>query len=160
MILGLSGKIGSGKDYLASHRFSKEHKNVLILAFADFLKIEYGIQNNVSYERLFVNKDAKSRIGLQETSGYYKEKYGNDYYINALDLFIKIHKQPFINVIKNFLGFLRKPDFYIWKKPIIKTKTQEKQITKIIKTVPAKKKIKLKAKKKLQELGWRVEIQK
>ena len=93
MILGLSGKIGSGKDYLASHRFSKEHKNVLILAFADFLKIEYGVQNNVSYERLFVNKDAKSRIGLQETSGYYKKKYGNDYYINALDLFIKIHKQ-------------------------------------------------------------------
>jgi hypothetical protein len=74
--------------------------------------------------------------------------------------FIKIHKQPFINVIKNFLGFLKKPDFYVWKKPIIKTKAQEKQIPKIIKTVPAKKKINLKAKKKLQELGWRVEIQK
>jgi hypothetical protein len=74
--------------------------------------------------------------------------------------FIKIHKQPFINVIKNFLGFLKKPDFYVWKKPVIKTKAQEKQIPKIIKTVPAKKKIDLKAKKRLQELGWRIEIQK
>lgn len=74
--------------------------------------------------------------------------------------FIKIHKQPFINVIKNFLGFLKKPDFYVWKKPTIKTKAQEKQIPKIIKTVPTEKKIKLKAKKKLQELGWRVEVEK
>lgn len=74
--------------------------------------------------------------------------------------FVKVHNQPFINVIKNFLGFVRKPDFYVWKKPTIQTKTQGEQIPKIIKTAPAKKKIKLKAKEKLQEIGWKIEIQK
>jgi len=93
MLLGLSGKIGSGKDYIASNFFLKKNdKKVLLVAFADFLKLEYGIQNKVSYDKLYVNKDSKSRIGLQTSSEYYKQKYGDNYYIDALDLFIKIHQ--------------------------------------------------------------------
>lgn len=74
----------------------------------------------------------------------------------ALSLaFIKINNQPFINIIKNFLGFLKKPDFYVWKKPLGKEKQPE-----IIKKEPAKTKTKPIAKENLQEIGWKVEIEK
>ncbi len=73
--------------------------------------------------------------------------------------FVKVHDQPFINVIKNFLGFLKKPDFYVWKKPTIQKKTEE-EVPQIIKKTPPKKKIKPVLKEKLQEIGWKIEIEK
>lgn len=74
--------------------------------------------------------------------------------------FVKIHNQSFITIIKNFLGFLRKPDFYIWKKPTLKSPTEEKKIPKIIKKTPAKKKVRPKFKQRLQEIGWKIEVEK
>lgn len=73
--------------------------------------------------------------------------------------FIKVHNQPFINVIKNFLGFLKKPDFYVWKKPTIQKETEQK-VPQIIKKTPPKKKIKPILKEKLQEIGWKIEVEK
>jgi len=75
--------------------------------------------------------------------------------------FIKVHNQPFINVIKNFLGFLKKPDFYVWKKPVgsIKEKTPE-IIKKSLDRGSGQGKIKPVAKENLQEIGWKVEIEK
>lgn len=74
--------------------------------------------------------------------------------------FIKVHNQPFISVLKNVFGFLKKPDFYIWKKPEAKSPAEEKKPPKIIKATPIKRKRKLKHKERLQEIGWRVEIEK
>ena len=74
--------------------------------------------------------------------------------------FLKIHNRPFIFVIKNALGFLRKPDFYVWKKPVAKNAEAYKKAPKIIKKTPPKKKFKPKSKTRLQEIGWRVEIEK
>ncbi len=73
--------------------------------------------------------------------------------------FVKINNQPFISVVKNFLGFLRKPDFYVWKKSIAKTQKEEESPL-IIERVPAGKKVKPVSKENLQDLGWRVEIEK
>ncbi len=73
--------------------------------------------------------------------------------------FVKVHNQPFINVIKNFLGFIKKPDFYVWKKPTTQKKTEEK-VPQIIKKTPPRKKIKPILKQKLQEIGWKIEIEK
>jgi hypothetical protein len=71
--------------------------------------------------------------------------------------FVKIHNQPFINTLGNFFKFIRKPDFYVWKKPIGKTP----EITpEIIKKAPANTKIKPEAKENLQDVGWKVEIDK
>lgn len=74
--------------------------------------------------------------------------------------FVKIHNQPFGNIVKNFLGFLKKPDFYIWKKPTGRPKTEEKRVPEIIQKAPPTKKIKPISKQKLQEIGWKVEIEK
>jgi len=74
--------------------------------------------------------------------------------------FIKIHNQPFINVIKNFLGFLRKPDFYVWRKPVAESPAEEKKVPKIIKKASPKRKIRPKYKERLQEIGWKINIEK
>lgn len=74
--------------------------------------------------------------------------------------FIKIHNQPFISIIKNFLSFLRKPDFYVWKKPTQKSSNQEKGTPKLIKKTSSKKKIKPISKERLQEVGWKINIEK
>jgi hypothetical protein len=74
--------------------------------------------------------------------------------------FVKIHNQPFIKVVKNFFGFLKKPDFYVWKKSTKKVPAEEKKVPKIIKKTSPKRKIKPAAKKRLQEVGWKIEIEK
>jgi len=73
--------------------------------------------------------------------------------------FVRVNNQPFIEVVKNFFGFLRKPDFYVWKKPIAKTPSQE-QPPQIIEKTPIGKKIKPIAKEKLQEINWKIEVEK
>ena len=74
--------------------------------------------------------------------------------------FVKVHNQPFISLVKNYLGFLKKPDFYVWRKPKVQTPAEEKRIPKIIKRTPSKKRAKLKTKERLQEVGWRIEVEK
>ena len=74
--------------------------------------------------------------------------------------FIKVNNQSFITVIKNSLGFLKKPDFYIWKKQKAKRKTEEKKLPKIIKAMPIKRKMKPKHKERLQEISWKINIEK
>ena len=73
--------------------------------------------------------------------------------------FVKVNNQPFISMVKNFFGFLRKPDFYVWRKSITKTQKEE-EAPLIIEKVPAGKKTKPISKEKLQEIGWKVEIEK
>lgn len=70
--------------------------------------------------------------------------------------FVKVNNQPFMSIVRNFLGFLKKPDFYVWKKPDFKAPSE--QVPKIIKIT--KKQIKPKSKERLQELGWKIDIEK
>jgi hypothetical protein len=74
--------------------------------------------------------------------------------------FIKVNQQPLMNVIKNFFRFLKKPDFYVWKKPEAKKFDDEKIDAKIIKKEPISKKEKIIPREKLQEIGWKIEIEK
>ena len=64
-------------------------------------------------------------------------------------------------IIKNFIGFLKKPDFYVWKKPLGKNDSPE-QIgsVEIIKRVSSKTKIKPEAKDNLQDIEWKIEVDK
>jgi len=76
--------------------------------------------------------------------------------------FVKIGGQPFVIIIKNFLSFLKKPDFYVWKKPLGKNKLPEEteERVEIIKKAPSKTKINQETKDNLQDLGWKTEIEK
>ena len=75
--------------------------------------------------------------------------------------FVKVHGQPFIGIISNFLKFLKKPDFYVWKKPIGKNQPIEQiENIEIIKKESIKTKMKPGTKENLQDLNWKVEIDK
>ena len=80
--------------------------------------------------------------------------------IACLLAFYRPGNQPLMNMVKNFFGFLKKPDFYIWKKPVSKPTTPEPDEIEIIKKETPDKKPKPVAKEDLQDLGWKVEIEK
>jgi len=73
--------------------------------------------------------------------------------------FFKPNNQPFLVLLKGFLGFIKNPDFYVWKKSVGEARDSEKEI-KIIKKEPIKTKIKPEAKENLQDVAWKVEIEK
>jgi len=74
--------------------------------------------------------------------------------------FVRVNQQPLMNVVKNFFRFLRKPDFYIWKKPEPKKFIEEKLDTQIIKKEPINKKERIIPREKLQEISWKIEVEK
>jgi len=74
--------------------------------------------------------------------------------------FIKVHNKPFISIMKDFFGFLKKPDFYVWKKSGIKTKAEKEKAPEIIKVIPSQKRGKLKKKERLQDINWKINVEK
>ena len=98
-IIGFSGKIGSGKDYIAKNiflnEFLKKYKNqrYLFLSFADSLKQVCSLQYNFNYNELYCNKTKESRLKLQLTGDDYKKKYGIKCFINSLEMSIKLHSE-------------------------------------------------------------------
>jgi hypothetical protein len=74
--------------------------------------------------------------------------------------FVRVNQRPLASTIKNFLGFVKKPDFYIWKKPEPKKTKEEKPLPEIIKKEPINSKERLIPHEKLQEIGWKINIEK
>jgi hypothetical protein len=74
--------------------------------------------------------------------------------------FIRINQQPLASALKNFFRFVKKPDFYIWKKPESQKTKEEKPLLEIIKKEPIDRKEKLIPREKLQEIGWKIEVEK
>jgi len=72
--------------------------------------------------------------------------------------FVKVNNRPLIYALKNFLGFLKKPDFYVWKKPTPAAK--EEKIPEIIQKKSPKDKSRLIPQEKLQEISWKIEVEK
>lgn len=100
-IFAFSGKMRSGKDYMASlvHKYlmglsSTLDGGVLILSFSDQLKINVAIdpKNNITYEQVFAaEKDYRTRTLLQETSKVIRRDYGDLFFVNALRMWINLH---------------------------------------------------------------------
>jgi hypothetical protein len=104
-IYGISGKIGSGKNYVMEkilHPFlvAKDltKKKYLFLAFADILKTIYickmsSLTSEIfqSYEDVFHNKTEESRRGLQILGDEIRKKYGEMFFVNAMKTEIKKH---------------------------------------------------------------------
>lgn len=101
-IIGLSGKIGSGKNYIAEkvlyNMLTKRGKNVSIIAFADYLKMICYTYDNIPYEKLFINKDEDTRKILQ-TRGTNIRKIDNNIFIKMLECNIKILFDRNVDVI-------------------------------------------------------------
>lgn len=102
IIIGFSGRLGSGKNYIAEELFvplfiKKYNKfNILpyFFSFGDQPKIECLCRNNYNYESLFINKTNETRKLLQNyATENGRDKYGPDIWIRALDTLIKIQTE-------------------------------------------------------------------
>jgi hypothetical protein len=96
-IIGFSGKIGSGKDYVAKNIFLPMLINLkinpLILSFADPLKQEFALRYESTYEELYINKNNITRKRLQDVGDDFRNKYGATVYVNAMKMNIKLHTE-------------------------------------------------------------------
>jgi len=95
-IYGFSGKIASGKNYIAEKIFLPKlpQKKTLIISFADHMKIQIMAQYNISYERLFHKKDDETRRLLQLTGTENgRNIYGEDYWIKIIYGWMQMHAE-------------------------------------------------------------------
>jgi phosphomevalonate kinase len=93
-LIGLSGKLGSGKNYIAEKiiaPYYKDKYNILIIGFGDQVKNElYARDLELTYDLLYDNKTFESRKKLQEyATEYGRDKYNNNMWIRGLDMQIE-----------------------------------------------------------------------
>ena len=116
-IIAFSGKIGSGKNYLAEKvvfdYLRKQNKNVLIVAFADHPKITCHVKDGVPYEKLFHDKDEETRKILQ-TRGMLERKDNDKIFIDIVNCSIRLAFERGVDVVlvtdlrfKNEFQFLK-----------------------------------------------------
>jgi phosphomevalonate kinase len=105
MIIGISGKMGCGKDYVCNNLIipllKKLDKCYLQVSFADQLKINAMTKSNMSFDDVYVNKTTHSRKLLQrEGTELGRNVYGKDIWIKYLDNWISLYK---FRGIENFI---------------------------------------------------------
>jgi hypothetical protein len=107
-IIGISGKMGSGKDYITTNviipMLEKHNKKYLQISFADQIKINVLTNNeNVNYNNVFEEKTLESRLLLQYEGQVQRE--------NDKDIWIK-YLSNWVNVFnkRNNIQYFITPD--------------------------------------------------
>jgi phosphomevalonate kinase len=93
-LIGLSGKLGSGKNYIAEKiiaPYFQDKYNILIIGFGDQVKNElYARDETLTYDLLYDQKSYESRKKLQEyATEYGRDRYNQDMWIRGLDMQIE-----------------------------------------------------------------------
>ena len=93
-LIGLSGKLGSGKNYIAEKiiaPYFQDKYNILIIGFGDQVKNElYARDETLTYDLLYDQKSYDSRKKLQEyATEYGRDRYNQDMWIRSLDMQIE-----------------------------------------------------------------------
>ena len=104
IIIGFAGKMGSGKNHFAEKIIAPLLKSqghqVVILAFADQLKVELMTKYGLSYAEVFENKSASTRDLLQkEGTALGRDVRGSDIWIKYLANWTEIFAARGINYI-------------------------------------------------------------
>lgn len=98
MIVGVCGKMGVGKDYIASkyilpYLSEVQNKRVVQLSFADQLKVNVMTQHNIPFDGVFVKKSETTRTLLQEIgTARGRKTLGDDVWIRYFDAWAKVHQ--------------------------------------------------------------------
>ena len=102
ILIGVSGKLGSGKDYITNHVIipviEKMGYRYLQCAFADQIKINVMTKNNISYEDVYENKTPDSRRLLQVEGTEVGRTQDKNIWVKYLDNWVKVHENRGINV--------------------------------------------------------------
>jgi phosphomevalonate kinase len=119
-IYGFSGKIGSGKDYVAKEIFAKlmkasDHSDTksLFLAFADPLKMVCAARHNLTYEDVYVTKTSETRKRLQQTGDELRAKHSEMYFVNAMALEVEKHYRK-SGITRFYIPDVRFPEEVKW----------------------------------------------
>jgi dephospho-CoA kinase len=98
IIIGLSGKMGSGKNYIAEKIIYPSYKddyNILIIGFGDLMKNElFARDTTLSYDELYDHKTYETRNKLQQygtENG--RDKYHQDIWVRGLDIQIETFRR-------------------------------------------------------------------
>ena len=118
-LYGFSGKMGTGKNYIAEKLFKAmlPPKNTLVVALADHFKIECCAKDKVDYNKVFGLKDDKTRNLLQKRGTEEgRNVYGANIWIDILETWIKRHNETGIERV--IVTDLRFPNEVEWFKKL------------------------------------------
>lgn len=101
LLIGLSGKLGAGKNYIAEKivplvlsELAPGALQIFQMAFGDQMKVELAARDReLTYENLFVEKSQKTRELMQfYGTDLCRRQFGSDVWIRSMDTWISIHK--------------------------------------------------------------------
>lgn len=120
MLIGICGKMGSGKDYIASNIIipyieKMYNKKCFRFSFADQIKINVMVKNNIQHRDVYVEKNEKTRSMLQkEGTEHGREVHGKDVWINYYKSWTRVFLDRGVDVIvtsdvrfKNEVDFIK-----------------------------------------------------
>ena len=94
VIIGLTGRLGSGKDYITNNIIipiiQTLSKKYLHMAFADQIKINVMTKHGISYSEVFEQKTSESRQLLQNI-GTYERTIDSNIWVNYIKNWIHIY---------------------------------------------------------------------
>jgi phosphomevalonate kinase len=93
-IIGISGKLGCGKDYISTNVvvpiLEKHHQRYLGLNLADQIKINVMTKNHIEYKDVYEKKTESSRQLLQTEGTEIGRAFDKNIWINYLDNWMKV----------------------------------------------------------------------
>lgn len=95
-IIGFSGNIGVGKDYISQRLFMPLFTKAptIFISLADEFKIRTIVEDGISRDRVYGQKDDESRRALQKRGTEEgRMKFGDDIWIRYIDQIIKNHEE-------------------------------------------------------------------
>lgn len=125
VLIGLCGKMGTGKDYIANKfigsYLTSTGSKWMKVSFADQLKINTMTRFNLNYEEIFEKKTAKTRKLLQkEGTDMGRNVYGQDIWIRYLENWLKLYTaRGFSDFIITDVRFKNEIDFIRTKRGIV-----------------------------------------
>lgn len=93
-IFAFSGKMGSGKDFLAeaARKMLPTGRKCISIALADHFKIDVIAKDGIEYERVYIEKDENSRDLLQKRGTEQgRLVYGPNIWVDTLLTWIRVH---------------------------------------------------------------------
>ena len=129
MIIGISGKMGTGKDYIAENYImpyieNKLKEKCLILSFADMLKINLMVRHDIKLNELYGGRKTQEIRKLLQIEGTEKGRniYGEDIWVRYLEAWYELHKSRGIKYIiipdvrfKNEYDFIKKNNGIVFR---------------------------------------------
>lgn len=128
VLIGLIGKMGSGKDYIAYNYIipyiEKElNRKAMTFCFADQLKVNVMTKYKIGYKDLYVKKSSDTRSllqieGTENGRNVYGKEYWLQYFSNWIDVFSNRGCQDFVVTdvrFKNEFDYIKKKNGIIIK---------------------------------------------